>query len=98
MAQIPCGASYGPPDDCLQWSTGITGRITTFNFLNSGGSHLNNQNYNHCIRQESGYCCVQYTVSNSLLKDNDKKIFHRKFSQEKFTEKFHRLHRILFKK
>ena len=66
VAQIPCGASYGPPDDCLQWSTGITGRITTFNFLNSGGSHLNNQNYNHCVRQESGYCCVQYTVSNSL--------------------------------
>ena len=35
--------SIRPPDDCLQWSTGITGRITTFNFLNSGGSHLNNQ-------------------------------------------------------
>ena len=32
-----------PPDDCLQWTTGLTGRITTFNFLNSAGSHLNNQ-------------------------------------------------------
>jgi hypothetical protein len=62
VAQIPCGSTYGPPDDCLQWTTGLTGRITTFNFLNSAGSHLNNQDYSHCIRQEQGYCCVQYTV------------------------------------
>ena len=31
--QIPCAANYRPPGGCLQWHTGLTGRFTTFNFL-----------------------------------------------------------------
>jgi len=73
VAQIPCGKNYAPPSGCLQWHTGLTGQITTFNFLNSAGTHLASQNYNACIRQESGFCCVQYQVCsdpNSYSLDN----------------------------
>jgi len=63
--QIPCAANYRPTSGCLQYHNGITGRFTTFNFANTATqSHLRNQNYNICIRQEQGYCCVQYTVCN----------------------------------
>jgi len=61
VSQIPCG-SYAPPDGCLQWNTGLTGRLTTFNYAATSSSHLGSQDYNICIRSEAGYCCVQYQV------------------------------------
>ena len=33
--QIPCAAEYRPPSGCLQYHIGLTGRFTTFNFLES---------------------------------------------------------------
>merc|ERR1719323_5644 len=62
VAQIPCGARYAPPDSCLQWQTGITGQITTFNFPTTSGPHLPSQDYSHCIRQAQGFCCIEYSV------------------------------------
>ena len=35
--------SYRPPEGCLQWSTGLTGQITSFNFPTATGPHLRNQ-------------------------------------------------------
>ena len=52
--QIPCGASYRPPDGCLQYHTGIDGRFTTFNWGGATAQHLRNQDYRVCIRQEEG--------------------------------------------
>jgi len=73
--QIPCSANYRPDSGCLQYHQGLTGRIETFNFANTAvQSHLASQNYNICIRQERGYCCVQYSVcsdANSYTLDND---------------------------
>jgi len=61
VAQIPCGANYAPPDGCLQYQTGLTGRFSTFNWADSTTAvHLASQTQNLCIRQEEGYCCVQY--------------------------------------
>ena len=34
---------YRPPEGCLQWSTGLTGQITSFNFPTATGPHLRNQ-------------------------------------------------------
>lgn len=63
VAQIECGASNGaPPDGCLQYYTGLTGQIMTFNFQDGVNTHLSNQNYNICMRKEQGYCCIQYQV------------------------------------
>merc|ERR1719266_2635019 len=63
VAQIPCGANYAPPDGCLQYQTGLTGRFSSFNWADSTTAvHLASQTQNLCIRQEAGYCCVQYQV------------------------------------
>merc|ERR1712106_235251 len=60
---------------CFQYHTGITGTkdysgrylcmtssgtIQSYNF--AGGNQLVGQNYKNCIRQEEGYCCIQYSV------------------------------------
>ena len=45
--------NYRPPEGCLQWHTGTEGRIETFNFAGND-QHLNDQQYNICIRQEMG--------------------------------------------
>jgi len=63
VSQIPCSKTYTPPSGCLQYFTGTSGKIKTFNF--DGGdttTHLANQNYQACIRQAVGMCCNQYTV------------------------------------
>ena len=36
---------FRAPDGCLQYHTGVSGRITSFNFLDSGGTHLASQKY-----------------------------------------------------
>ena len=61
VTQIPCAASYRPPSGCFQYHQGLTGRFQTFNFQDTATQHLANQNYDICIRQEDGYCCVQYS-------------------------------------
>merc|ERR1712018_361885 len=65
VTQVPCYSPARQPDGCLQYHTGIAGRIETFNFqepTTSSQQHLTDQNYNICIRQEEGYCCVRYTL------------------------------------
>ncbi|TRY72669.1 hypothetical protein TCAL_06732, partial [Tigriopus californicus] len=52
-----------PSPGCLQYVTGLTGRLTTFNFLDvTGSSHLASTQYTQCIRQEAGFCCIRYQV------------------------------------
>merc|ERR1712223_1834875 len=64
VTQLECWSKSRPHDTgCLQYYTGTTGRITSFNFAQSSSSnyqHLHSQNYNICVRKEAGYCCVQY--------------------------------------
>ena len=52
------------PAGCLQYHTGITGDIATFNWdlagtatsALAGITHLANQHYSICFRREAGYC------------------------------------------
>ena len=62
VGQIPCASSSAPPQGCLQWLTGLKGQLTTFNFASTEDNHLANQGYSICIRQEAGFCCVQYST------------------------------------
>jgi len=64
VSQITCNADHAPPSRCLQYHTGLTGTITTFNWMGNGNieQHLANQDYSVCIRQEEGFCCTQYRV------------------------------------
>jgi len=45
---------------CFQYFTGVSGTIDSYNFGNS--AQLATLDYTNCIRQEEGYCCIEYTV------------------------------------
>ncbi|XP_059097323.1 uncharacterized protein LOC131891710 [Tigriopus californicus] len=63
VTQIPCNTQGHPiGSGCLQYLTGLTGRLTTFNFLPTNDNHLANQDYSICIRQEAGFCCIEYSL------------------------------------
>ncbi|KAJ8979796.1 hypothetical protein NQ317_001285 [Molorchus minor] len=55
-----------PSSNCLQYYTGITGVISSFNydqpsmFARSAPGYLNDLNYAICIRREEGYCSITY--------------------------------------
>ena len=53
-----CTSNWRPPTDCLQWYTGTSGYIASFNY--PGSYHLANQDYTICIRAEQGYCSISY--------------------------------------
>jgi len=74
VTQIECTSKTTSPIGCLQYFTGLTGRITTFNFnAVQPSSHLDKQQYKVCVRQALDYCCVEYSVcedENSFTLDN----------------------------
>ncbi|KAK8742272.1 hypothetical protein OTU49_001767, partial [Cherax quadricarinatus] len=43
VSQIPCNTDYSAPTDCLQYLTGVTGQIKSFNYDVSTGLQLSNQ-------------------------------------------------------
>jgi len=60
---------------CLQYHTGVTGRFSSFNFLETTAAsqhHLPKQQYSICIRPEAGYCCIEF----QLCDDTDSWKFH----------------------
>lgn len=63
--QVKCGRN-NPPTGCFQYFTENAGTIQTFNFADAMSSHLNNQMYTSCIRQNAGFCCIQYSVCPGL--------------------------------
>ena len=52
--QISCTASWKAPEDCVQYFTGSSGSVQSYNF--QGGQLLTQQQYTNCIRTERGYC------------------------------------------
>ena len=60
LSQIECDVPWRPRSGCSQWFTGVTGTLQSYNF--AGGQHLANQDYSICIREEAGYCNIQYTA------------------------------------
>jgi len=57
ITQIPF--AQRAPVGCLQYHTGNKGVIQTMNFAENG-RYLANQDYNICMRQESGMCSIIY--------------------------------------
>jgi len=60
VTQLSCD-DYGVAAQagCFQYHTGTTGTIQSYNLV--GAIQLVGTNYKNCIRQESGYCCIEYT-------------------------------------
>ncbi|XP_023321599.1 uncharacterized protein LOC111696274 [Eurytemora carolleeae] len=61
VSQIPCSASYRAPSNCVKYFTGSSGTVTSYGF--PGDTQLTSQNYESCIRQEKGYCGIQWDES-----------------------------------
>ncbi|XP_059099287.1 uncharacterized protein LOC131893312 [Tigriopus californicus] len=59
VTYIHCNSKVRAPSGCTQYFTGCTGTITSYNF--PGGQLLGDQVYGNCIRQNEGYCSVQYS-------------------------------------
>jgi len=62
VSQIPCGTIYTPPTGCLQYMTGFSGEVYSFNYGKSASTnhHLVSQEYSICFRREKGYCKMSY--------------------------------------
>jgi len=68
VTQIECGSDEGN-HDCLQYHTGTSGTFASWNYDTTATSvkprakmhHLNDQYYDICFRQESGYCKICYS-------------------------------------
>ena len=65
---IECGSLSSPPNDgCLQYYTGTTGRIRSFNSNVAAPIIItlaaNDINYNICIRQEAGKLAICFLES-----------------------------------
>ncbi|CAG4942041.1 unnamed protein product [Colias eurytheme] len=72
LTQLGCDCPGLAPNGCLQYYTGTTGTISSFNYgsaansvlsasLVTGTRQLANLNYGICIRMEAGYCGIQYS-------------------------------------
>lgn len=67
VSQIPCNTDYSAPTDCLQYLTGVTGQIKSFNYDVSTGLQLSNQDYTICIRPEKNFCGIQYMACSDTV-------------------------------
>jgi len=69
VTQYGCGNQdvSGPPG-CLQYFTGETGDIMSFNFptgnaVTATATHLSNQKYSVCVRREASMGCICYSAA-----------------------------------
>merc|ERR1739844_440158 len=65
--QIPCTASYRAPSDCLQYFTGKTGTVYSYNY--AGAQFLAAMDYTNCIRTEKGYCSIEWKEKTGATPD-----------------------------
>jgi hypothetical protein len=49
-------------DGCLQYFTGVSGQIKSYNYDPGAGLQLSRQDYSICIRMERNFCGIQYTA------------------------------------
>lgn len=62
VSQILCGSISRADPGCLQYYTGISGKVKSFNYNTATGRQLSNQDYSICIRTERNFCSIQYTA------------------------------------
>merc|ERR1711923_20893 len=62
VQRIACNSPDLPPAGCLQFFTGLSGLITSFNGARMGNAHqmIQNQQYRVCIKRGAGMCGVTY--------------------------------------
>jgi len=66
VTQLSCDDDYvAAQEGCFQYHIGTTGTIQSYNL--AGSIQLVGQNYKNCIRQEAGYCCIEYVPTTYTL-------------------------------
>ena len=84
--QYNCGDDFAGPDGCLQYFTGNTGTIASYNFptssttITSGTTHLSSQLYTICFRRESGKCAICFVPSTATTAGTSNNQVYHKFS------------------
>ena len=53
---------FSASDGCLQYFTGVSGQILSFNYNGASGLQLSNTDYSACIRMERNFCGIQYNA------------------------------------
>lgn len=79
ISQIRCNTIYRAEEGCLQYFTGISGQIKSFNYDPITGLQLSNQDYSICIRMERNFCGIQYMI----CPVDDKEGIHKKDKEKK---------------
>ena len=46
----------------MQYFTGVSGQMFSFNYDNAAGLQLSNTDYTMCVRMERNFCGIQYTA------------------------------------
>ena len=58
-----CNTNVLPAEEgCLQYFTGVSGQIKSYNYDPGAGLQLSKQDYSICIRMERNFCGIQYTT------------------------------------
>ncbi|KAJ0183789.1 hypothetical protein K1T71_000212 [Dendrolimus kikuchii] len=76
LIQLGCDCPGIAPNGCLQYYTGTSGTINSFNYGTAANTALStsqvtgtrqivNLNYGICIRMEAGYCAIQYAQTSN---------------------------------
>merc|ERR1711997_338182 len=67
VRQIQCDDVNRPPGGCLQYHTGLSGQLTSFNGARTADAHqmIQNQDYKICIKRGAGMCGVTYREATS---------------------------------
>ena len=69
ITQVLCSSKLKAPQGCLQYFTGTTGTITTYNYNSGGGVLLTNQDYSICLRSISQILTAILTLIRQVWAD-----------------------------
>lgn len=67
LRQICCNDNWKAPTNCVQYFTGISGSVQSYN--HQGSQFLESQDYQNCFRTEKGYCKIQWKESSTTSPD-----------------------------
>lgn len=62
VTQIECNSLAKAAEGCLQYFTGVSGQVFSFNYNDATGLQLSDTDYSICVRMERNFCGIQYTA------------------------------------
>jgi len=80
VLQYECGDTQGGPPDCLQYFTGASGSVASYNFpttsttIGATVTHLANQHYSACFRRQTGMCTICFVPAIAIASTNSASI------------------------